>query len=284
VAPDRLRFDFTHFTAMTSEEVATVEEEVNAAVWRDIEVCKEEKNLDDAIADGVTAIFGEKYEETVRVVEVPGVSAELCGGIHLERSGEIGLFKVVSEGSVAAGVRRIEAVTGDGAYGTVREQERTLAQVAAALKTTPGEAAERAEKLGEQVRSLEKQLADLKARMARGGGSDVMEQVREIAGVKTLVQRMDGMDMDTLRKSVDHYKDKLKSGIVLVGAVTEGKVLFACGVTKDLTKQHKAGDIVKAAAAVCGGSGGGRPDMATAGGKDASKVDEALRGFAGSLG
>jgi alanyl-tRNA synthetase len=276
VEPDRLRFDFTHFTAMTEEELATVEEQVNASVWQDLEVTQAEMALDDAVASGATAFFGEKYEETVRVVEVPGVSAELCGGVHIHRSGEIGFFKIVSEGSVAAGVRRIEAVTGDGAYGTVREQEKVLARVAEALKTTPSEAAQRAGKLTEQVRSLEKQVADLKARMARGAGGDVMEQVREVKGVRVLSTRMDGLDMDTLRSTVDHFKDKIGSGIVLVGSETEGKVLLACGVTKDLTKTHRAGDIVKKTAALCGGSGGGRPDMATAGGKDASKLDEAL--------
>jgi alanyl-tRNA synthetase len=277
VDPERLRFDFTHFTAMTPEEVETVEEEVNSSVWKDIEVEKNEMSLDEAVASGATAIFGEKYEDRVRVVRVPGVSAELCGGIHIGRSGEIGLFKITSEGSVAAGVRRIEAVTGDGAYAHVRGREKELAKVAGALKTTPAEAARRAERLTEQVRSLEKRVADLKARMARGAGGDAAEQVREIKGVKVLASRMDGLEMETLRSTVDHFKDKLGSGIVVIGSVTEGKVLLACGVTKDLTATHKAGDIVKKTAAVCGGSGGGRPDLATAGGKDPSKLDEALK-------
>jgi alanyl-tRNA synthetase len=275
VDPDRLRFDFTHFTAMTAEEMATVEEEVNASVWRDLEVEKKEMPIDEAAATGATAIFGEKYEETVRVVSVAGVSAEFCGGIHIDRTGEIGLFKVLSEGSVAAGVRRIEGVTGDGAYAVVRDQERELAKVAAALRATPAEAGLRAEKLIEQVRGLEKQVADLKTRMARGGG-DASENVEDVNGVKLLATRMDGLDMETLRSTVDHYKDKLGSAVVLIGSVTEGKVLLACGVTKDLVESHKAGDIVKKAAAVCGGSGGGRPDMATAGGKDTSKINEAI--------
>jgi alanyl-tRNA synthetase len=260
---------------MTAEETATVEEEVNASVWRDIEVDKQEMPIEEAAASGATAIFGEKYEETVRVVTVPGVSAEFCGGIHINRSGEIGLFKVLSEGSVAAGVRRIEAVTGEGAYAAVRGQERELAKVAATLRVTPAEAAQRAEKITEQVRALEKQVADLKTRMARGGGGG-SEKVEEVNGIKLLATRMDGLDMDTLRTTVDHFKDKLGSAVVLIGSVTEGKVLLACGVTKDLMKTHKAGDLVKKAAAVCGGSGGGRPDMATAGGKDASKIDEAI--------
>jgi len=276
VAPDRLRFDFSHFTAMTPEELATVEEEVNTAVWSDIDVSKEEKPLDEAVASGATAIFGEKYDETVRVVTVPNVSAELCGGIHVHRSGEIGLFKVTSEGSVAAGVRRIEAVTGEGAYRAVRVQEEELAQIAAALRTTPAEVAERVRKLAEQVRSLEREVADLKTRMARGTGDDVMGQVAEVRGVKVLASRMDGLDMETLRSTVDHFKDRIGSGIVLVGSVTDGKVLFACGVTKDLTGSYRAGDIVKKTAAICGGSGGGRPDMATAGGKDASRIDDAI--------
>ncbi|MFC1657217.1 alanine--tRNA ligase, partial [Candidatus Moduliflexota bacterium] len=276
VDPERLRFDFTHFTAVTREELDTVEEEVNASVWRDIAVGKEEKDLDDAVASGATAIFGEKYEEKVRVVTVPGVSSELCGGIHIHRSGEIGLFKITSEGSVAAGVRRIEAVTGDGAYAAVQEQERELSRVASAVKATPAEAAQRVEKLTEQVRTLEKEVGDLKARMARGAGGDTLDQVREIKGVKVLVNRMDGLDMDTLRTTVDHFKDKLGSGIVLIGSAAGDKVLLACGVTKDLTKSHRAGDIVKKAAQICGGSGGGRPDMATAGGKDPAKLDEAL--------
>jgi alanyl-tRNA synthetase len=261
---------------MTPEELATVEEEVNTAVWSDIDVSKEEKPLDEAVASGATAIFGEKYDETVRVVTVPNVSAELCGGIHVHRSGEIGLFKVTSEGSVAAGVRRIEAVTGEGAYRAVRVQEEELAQIAAALRTTPAEVAERVRKLAEQVRSLEREVADLKTRMARGTGDDVMDQVAEVRGVKVLASRMDGLDMETLRSTVDHFKDRIGSGIVLVGSVTDGKVLFACGVTKDLTGSYRAGDIVKKTAAICGGSGGGRPDMATAGGKDASRIDDAI--------
>jgi alanyl-tRNA synthetase len=210
------------------------------------------------------------------VVRVPGVSAELCGGTHVDRSGEIGLFRIVSEGSVAAGVRRIEAVTGDGAYAEVRESDRRLAAVAGALRAAPAEADLKAEKLMESVRSLEKQVADLKARMARGGGGGAAEQVTEVKGVKVVAARMDGLDMETLRSTVDHYKDKLGSGIVLLGSVTDGKVLLACGVTKDLTRSYRAGDIVKSAAAICGGSGGGRPDMATAGGKDPSRIDEAL--------
>jgi alanyl-tRNA synthetase len=172
-------------------------------------------------------------------------------------------------------VRRIEAVTGDGAYTVVRAQERELAKVAAALRATPAEVAQRAEKLTEQVRALEKQVADLKTRMARGGGGGA-ESVEEINGIKLLATRMDGLDMETLRTTVDHFKDKLGSAVVIIGSVTDEKVLLACGVTKDLMKSHKAGDIVKRAAAVCGGSGGGRPDMATAGGKDISKIDEAI--------
>jgi alanyl-tRNA synthetase len=276
VDPERLRFDFTHFTAMTREEVDTVEEEVNTAVWNDIELEKNEMALDDAVASGATAIFGERYEENVRVVKVPGVSAELCGGTHVDRSGEIGLFRIISEGSVAAGVRRIEAVTGDGAYADVRRRENQLARIAEMLRTTPPKAARKAEKLMDHVRLLEKEVADLKTRMARGAGAGSDDKVREVKGVKVFASRMDDLDMETLRGTVDHYKSKLGSGVVLLGSVTDGKVLLACGVTKDLTGSHKAGDIVKKAAAICGGSGGGRPDMATAGGKDPSRLDEAL--------
>jgi alanyl-tRNA synthetase len=222
------------------------------------------------------AIFGEKYGDRVRVVTVPGVSSELCGGIHVGRSGEIGFFKILSEGSVASGVRRIEAATAEGAYRSVLDEGRELAAVAAALKVGPREALRRAERLADQVKGLEKEVADLRAKLARGAGGDPAGKAREIHGVKVLASRMDGLDMDTLRTTVDHFKDKLGSGIVLLASVADGKVSFACGVTKDLAGKHKAGDIVKKVAAVCGGSGGGKPEMATAGGKDVDKVDAAL--------
>jgi alanyl-tRNA synthetase len=276
VDAERLRFDFTHFTGVTPGELATVEEEVNGAVWADHPVHKEEKSLEQAVASGAMAIFGEKYGDHVRVVTVPGVSSELCGGIHVNRSGEIGFFRIVSEGSVAAGVRRIEAATAEGAYAAVLEEGRELGAVAAALKVGPREAAKRAERLAEQVRAFEKEIAELKGKLARGGSADLLEQVREVGGVKVLAARMDGLDLDTLRATVDHFKDKLGSGVVLLASVVDGKVVFACGVTKDLIPKHKAGDLVKKVAAVCGGSGGGKPDMATAGGKDASQVDAAL--------
>ena len=276
VEADRLRFDFTHFAGVTADELATVEEEVNAAVWADHPVHKEEQSLEQAVASGAMAIFGEKYGERVRVVTVPGVSMELCGGIHVGRSGEIGFFKITGEGSVAAGVRRIEAATAEGAYRAVLAEERELGAAAAALKVGPREVTRRAERLAEQVRGLEKEVADLKAKLARGAGGDPAEKALVVNGVKVLAARMDGLDMDTLRATVDHFKDKLVSGVVLLASAAEGKVSFACGVTKDLTGKHKAGDLVKKVAAVCGGSGGGKPEMATAGGKDASKVDAAL--------
>jgi alanyl-tRNA synthetase len=276
VEADRLRFDFTHFTGVTAAELATVEEEVNAAVWADHPVHKEEKTLEQAVASGAMAIFGEKYGDHVRVVTVPGVSMELCGGIHVGRSGEIGFFRITGEGSVAAGVRRIEAATAEGAYHAVLAEGRELDAVAAALKVGPREASKRAERLAEQVRGLEKEVADLRGKLARGAGGDPAEKARLVNGVKVLAARMDGLDMDTLRTTVDHFKDKLGSGVVLLASVVEGKVSFTCGVTKDLAGKHKAGDLVKKVAAVCGGSGGGKPEMATAGGKDAAKVDEAL--------
>jgi len=276
VEADRLRFDFTHFTGVTAAELATIEEEVNAAVWADHPVHKEEKSLEQAVASGAMAIFGEKYGDRVRVITVGGVSSELCGGSHVGRSGEIGFFKILGEGSVASGVRRIEAATAEGAYRSVLDDERDLAAVAATLKVGPREASQRVGRLVEQVRSFEREVADLKAKLARGAGGDPAEQARVINGVKVLATRMDGLDMDTLRATVDHFKDKLQSGVVLLASVTDGKVAFACGVTKDLVGKHKAGDLVKQVAAVCGGSGGGKPEMATAGGKDVDKVDAAL--------
>jgi alanyl-tRNA synthetase len=283
VGPDRLRFDFTHFTGVTPEEIATVEEEVNAAIWADHPVRKEEKPLEEAVASGAMAIFGEKYGDRVRVVTVPGVSSELCGGIHVDRSGQIGFFRIVAEGSVAAGVRRIEAATAEGAYEAVREEGRELDAVAAALKVGPREAGRRVERLAEQLKGLEREVAELKAKVARGGANDLMERVREVGGVKVLAARMDGLDMDTLRQTVDHFKGKLGSGIVLLASVADEKVQFALGVTKDLVPRYKAGDLVKKVAAVCGGSGGGKPEMATAGGKDAAQVDAAVDALYGAL-
>jgi len=276
VSPERLRFDFTHFAALTDHEKERVEELMNQKVLESAGVGVEEMETAKAMASGAMALFGEKYGDMVRVVRVGDFSTELCGGTHLDNTADVGLFKLVSESGVAAGVRRIEAVTGLGAYNLVRAQEDELREVASLVKSTDLKVAERVERLADRARELEKELEKLKSRMAKGGTGDLMSQVRDIGGVKLLAAVVEDVDAKSLRDMGDGLKDRLGSGIVVLGSSADGKVSLVCMVTKDLVDRYKAGDIIKVAAAVTGGGGGGRPDMAQAGGKDASRLPEAL--------
>jgi alanyl-tRNA synthetase len=236
---------------------------------------------DDAVASGAIALFGEKYEDEVRVLRLgDGFSVELCGGTHVSSTGDIGVFKITSEGGVASGVRRIEAVTGDGALKWIDANQRVLDHVAAILKSPRDQAAAKVEQLLRRSKELEKELATTRQQLLTGG-SGVEDDVTEIDGIKVLASRMDGADAKTLRDAVDKFKDKLGSAVVVLGSVENGKVRLAAGVTKNNTDRIRAGDVIKPVAEQVGGKGGGRPDFAQAGGSDPDSLDAALASVPG---
>jgi alanyl-tRNA synthetase len=276
VGPDRLRFDFTHFEGLKPEEVRKIEKMVNQQVLDNIELTKQEMTFDEAKKKGALAFFSEKYGEKVRVVDVPGFSMELCGGTHVNRTGDIGFFKILSESSVASGVRRIEAVTGEGSIERVYQEEGILQQVAQLLKSAELDLSGRVEALLLEMKAKDKELASLKSKLAGSLIDEVLEKKKEVRGISLVVARTDELDPEGMRQLIDSLKEKLGSGIIVL-ASGKPQVAFIAGVTKDLTGKVKAGDLVKEIAKVAGGGGGGRPDLAQAGGKDASKVDEALR-------
>jgi alanyl-tRNA synthetase len=273
VAPDRLRFDFTHFFAMDEKEVSEVEEIVNAKIIENIPLEVTETSLDDAISKGVTALFGEKYGEKVRVVRGSDFTAELCGGTHCHSTGEIGPFKIISEGSVAAGIRRIEALTGFSALEFNRDRENELKKTAGLLRVNELNVSDKVEKMMADLKQNEKELEKIKHRANTGNIDDVIGNVAEIGDVKVLACRMDGMDMKALRNLSDQLKDKIGSGIIVLGSALDGNAYYVSVVTKDLVKTFNAGEILKA---VTGGKGGGRPGMAQGGTKDADGIDKAI--------
>ncbi len=281
VAPDRLRFDFTHFAPLTPRDLELIEERVNETIRDDFRVATELKDLDAAIASGAMALFGEKYADEVRVVRIADVSTELCGGTHCGGVGEIGLFKIVSEGSVGAGVRRIEAVTGAGALAHVRTEEARLAAVAQALKATPEGAAERAAQVLSALREKDREIERLRLKLTEGagGGAAGDEEVHEVAGLKVLTRRDDGLDAGALRALSDRVRDRLGSGAALLSSVTDGRVLLIALVSKDATDRLNAGELMREAATAVGGKGGGRPDMAQGGGPDTGNLDAAVTAF-----
>ncbi|MBV8062080.1 MAG: alanine--tRNA ligase, partial [Nevskia sp.] len=276
VAPERLRFDFSHDRAMTAEEIAEVERLVNSEVLANVAADIKLSSYDEAVAAGAMALFGEKYGDVVRVLKFGDFSTELCGGTHVARTGDIGLFKVVGESGVAAGVRRVEAVTGDNALFYLRELESRLRDAAAALRSGRDDIVDKIQQLQERNKQLEKDLAALKGKLASSAGSDLAGQAREIKGVKVLSARVDGVEGNDLRNLLDQLKNKLGSGIVLLGTANGPKVSLIAGVTADLTARVKAGELVNMAATQVGGKGGGRPDMAQAGGTQPEKLDAAL--------
>ncbi|KTR26309.1 alanine--tRNA ligase [Exiguobacterium indicum] len=277
VSPDRLRFDFSHFGAVTQEELTKIEQDVNQAIWASLPVDIEEMNITDAKAKGAMALFGEKYGETVRVVSAGTYSIELCGGIHVGNTAEIGLFKIVSESGIGAGTRRIEAVTGAGAYRVMNQHLETLEQAAAVLKTKTTEVPVRIEALQQQLRETERANESLQAKLANIEAASLKDDVEEINGVRVLAKRVDVSDMDALRGMMDELKSSLGSAIIVLGSAQGEKVNLVASVSKDLIDQgYHAGKLIKEVATRCGGGGGGRPDMAQAGGKDASKLEEAL--------
>ncbi|MBE0358200.1 alanine--tRNA ligase [Pseudoalteromonas aliena] len=276
VQPDRLRFDFSHFEAVTKDELREIERVVNDEIRRNFALNTELMAIDDAKAKGAMALFGEKYDDEVRVVTIGDYSIELCGGTHVERAGDIGLFKIVSESGIAAGVRRIEAVTGADAVAYVSEQEQQLSDVAALVKGDSASVLEKVTALLEKSKSLEKQIAQLNDKLASAAGASLLDSIVEINGVKLLVANVEGTESKALRGMVDDLKNKIGSGVIALGVASGDKVSLIAGVTKDLTGKVKAGELVNHMAGQVGGKGGGRPDMAQAGGSEPQNLAAAL--------
>ncbi|MGX4726430.1 alanine--tRNA ligase [Pseudomonas corrugata] len=276
VDSQRLRFDFSHFEAIKPEQLKALEDIVNAEIRKNSPVETEETDIDTAKKKGAMALFGEKYGDSVRVLSMGGFSVELCGGIHANRTGDIGLLKIISEGGVASGVRRIEAVTGAAALAYLNAAEEQLKEAASLIKGSRDNLIDKLSAVLERNRLLEKQLEQLQAKAASAAGDDLSAQAVDVKGVKVLAVRLDGQDGKALLGLVDQLKNKLGRAVILLGSVHEEKVVLVAGVTKDLTGQLKAGDLMKQAAAAVGGKGGGRPDMAQGGGTDAGALDAAL--------
>jgi alanyl-tRNA synthetase len=277
VAPDRLRFDFSHFQPITSDELQAIERLVNDEIRRNTEAEVREMPYDSAVASGAIALFGEKYEKDVRVLRIGDFSMELCGGTHVKRAGDIGFFKIVSEGGVAAGVRRIEAFTGQGALDYVRQNESLLRDVAGLVRGSRDDVADKVRDALERIRQLEKENRTLKDRLASGKGTDLASGAVDVQGVKVVAVTVDGADAGALRNAVDQLKDRLKSAVVVLASVeSPQKVVLVAGVTADQTNRIKAGELLGVVAAQIGGRGGGRPDFAQAGGTDPAKLPAAL--------
>jgi alanyl-tRNA synthetase len=277
VAPERLRFDFTHFAPMEKEELECVEALVNQKIRENLKLETRIMNVEEALQTGAMALFGEKYGEKVRVVRISDFSLELCGGTHSSRTGDIGLFKIVSESGVAAGVRRIEALTGEGAYRFIKKEEKELSDIASSLKAAPGELSSKIDRLIERQRELERELSSFQDKASSQELLNLLPLVREIKGVKVLSAKVDGKDIKRMREFVDQLKGKVGSGIILLGGQSQNKVSLLMGVTPDLTQRNNASELIKKIALLIGGTGGGRPDFAQAGGADAKKLDEALK-------
>ena len=276
VAPDRLRFDFSHYEPVGNDELEQIEALVNEQIRLNTAAETRVLPFDEAIAAGAIAFFGDKYGDDVRVLTLGEFSTELCGGTHVSRAGDIGLFKITSESGIAAGQRRIEAVTGRGALAWVNAGETVLREVAGLVKGSRDDVSDKVVQLIERARNLEREVAKLKSSLATGGGRDLLDEAEEVNGVQLLVARLDGADVKALRSAADRFKDKLRSGVVVLGSVEAGKVYLVAGVTKDLTDRLHAGKLIKPVAECVGGSGGGRPDFAQAGGTLPEKLDEAL--------
>ncbi|MFZ4789880.1 MAG: alanine--tRNA ligase [Candidatus Competibacteraceae bacterium] len=277
VDPQRLRFDFSHFEPISPEQLEAIERLVNAQIRGNVAVETTIMAPEQAIAAGAMALFGEKYGDQVRVLRMGDFSTELCGGTHVQRVGDIGLFKIVAESGVAAGVRRIEAVTGERALDTIAALQDRARQTAQLVKGDRDNFPDKVRQLVERTRQLEKEIEQLKSRLASGQGADLLSQVVEVNGIKVLAARMDGVDAKTLREAVDRCKDQLKAAVVVLATVEDGKVRLVAGVTAAETAKMKAGDLVNSVAQQVGGKGGGRPDLAQAGGTDPTRLDAALR-------
>ncbi len=277
VDADKTRFDFSHNAPMTPLQIREVEARVNAEIFANAATNAQIMGFDDAVKNGAMALFGEKYGDEVRVLSI-GTSKELCGGTHVARTGDIGLFKIVGESGVAAGIRRVEAITGDNVLHYLQTLDTRVSEAAAALRAQPSELTQRIVQVQDQVKSLEKELERLKSKLAASQGDELVEQAVDVAGIKVLAAKLDGADAKTLRETMDKLKDKLKTAAIVLGSVSEGKVALIAGVTADATGKIKAGELVNFVAQQVGGKGGGRPDMAQAGGTEPDKLPQALAG------
>ncbi|HRN08360.1 MAG TPA: DHHA1 domain-containing protein, partial [Ottowia sp.] len=280
VDAEKTRFDFAHNAPVTPEQITEIERRVNEEILANAATDASVMDLDSAQKTGAMMLFGEKYGETVRVLTI-GSSKELCGGTHVRRTGDIGLFKIVSEGGVAAGVRRIEAITGANALEYTQGLEASLHSVAATLRTPPAEVQARLGQVLDQVKALEKEIAQLKGKLASSQGDELVNQAVDVNGLKVLAATLQGADAKTLRETMDKLKDKLKTAAIVLAAVEGDKVQLAAGVTKDAIGKVKAGELVNFVAQQVGGKGGGKPDMAMAGGTDASGLPKALQSVQG---
>ena len=277
VSADRLRFDFTHFQPMTDAEIKKVEDIVNNKVLEGLDIEISEKSIDEARKMGAMALFGEKYGDVVRVVNMGGYSVELCGGAHLKNTAQVGSFKIVSENGVASGVRRIEALTGEGALKYYQNESETLKEVCSVLKTTPANMLKRLADVIKEQKDLVKEVEKLKAEMASGAADDILKNAEEVNGVKVVCAVVENTSANDLKTMGDELKNRLGEAVVVLASAVDGKVSLVAMATKGaVDKGAHAGNVIKEAAAVCGGGGGGKPAMAQAGGKDASKLNEAV--------
>jgi alanyl-tRNA synthetase len=276
----RTRFDFSHDKPMAAGEIRSVEQIVNRAIRANAPVSARVMRYDDAIRAGALAFFGDKYGDEVRVIAMGdgavNHSTELCGGTHVRRTGDIGFFKIVAEGGIAAGVRRVEAVTGAGALDYVQDLDARLGEIAAAVKSPVTEATQRIAQIVEEGKALEKEVARLKSRLAAGQGDELAARAVDVKGIKVLAATLDGADARTLRETLDQLKNKLKTAAIVLATVEDGRIQLAAGVTSDATARVKAGELVNFVAQQVGGKGGGRPDLAMAGGTDAAALPAAL--------
>jgi alanyl-tRNA synthetase len=280
VNAERTRFDFTHNSPVTDAQIREVEARVNAEILSNAATQSRVMDIESAQATGAMMLFGEKYGESVRVLDI-GESRELCGGTHVQRTGDIGLFKIVAESGVASGVRRIEAITGQNALAYLQNLEDTVAQVAAAFKAPVVEVNDRVNSVIDHVKALEKEIAALKGKLASAQGDEMLTQAVEVNGVKVLVAMLEGADTKTLRETMDKLKDKLKTAVIVLASIEGDKVQIAAGVTPDSTGKVKAGELVNFIAGQVGGKGGGKPDMAMAGGTEPAKLAGALASVMG---
>jgi alanyl-tRNA synthetase len=280
VAPDRLRFDFNHPEAVSKQQLHEIEAGVNQHILANYSLKIEHKSLDEAKAEGARALFGEKYGKIVRTIQIgegKPFSYELCGGTHVNSTGEIGIFLIVSEGSVASGIRRIEAITGRAAYERIQATIQETEQLAELLKANPSQLIEKANALQEQLHETQKELARVRSQMAQGSFQEELEKVTDVKGAKVLAANLPGADRNTLRQLTDQFRQKYSTGVIVLSTVIEEKPALIAAITDDLVaKGLKAGELIKVTAEIVGGSGGGRPNMAQAGGSDASRLDEAL--------
>ncbi|KXZ39946.1 alanyl-tRNA synthetase [Alkalithermobacter thermoalcaliphilus JW-YL-7 = DSM 7308] len=277
VTPDRLRFDFTHFEPISKEDLSAIESLVNKTILSGLKVSAKEMDINDAKKVGATALFGEKYKDLVRVVFMGDYSIELCGGTHVENTGQIGLFKILSESGIASGIRRIEAITGLNVYEYINKQNETISKVCSVLKTKEDNLINKAESVVEEIKELNKEVSSLKTKLSMLSVDEILSKKESVKGINVVAGKFDNMDMDTLRNMADTLRDKLVSGVIVLGAVNDNKVNFVATATKDvIEKGVHAGNLIKEVAKIAGGGGGGKPNMAQAGGKDITKIDKAI--------